>query len=402
MSDLICFSHLRWDFVWQRPQHVLSRMAKHYRILFVEEPITTSKESKPRLEILPAKGATNISVARLIFPVEQEHRIGHGDALTQETYSRLLNVYLKAQGFKDPLLWLYTPMASAFTETIPHRLLACDVMEQLSAVKDAPAQLVEKERRILRQADIVFTGGVSLYRSKLPFNANTYLFPSGVEIEHFAQATDSSAFPIPDDIANVPRPILGYYGVIDERMDLGLIAQLAQAHPEWSVVMLGPLAKISPEDLPQAPNIYYPGMKTYEQLPSYLAHFDVALVPFARNEATKYLSPTKTLEYMAAHKPIVSTPINDVVESFGEVVRIGDTSEEFIQHVEAALTDNPEARRVKEDQLLNLYTWDSLVQRMKRLIDRCYRIPTTKVADGKTAAASTTAATANTGAEASV
>jgi len=371
MGDLVCISHLRWDFVWQRPQHLLSRLAQQRRVLFVEEPISRTDITAPYLEIFPAKNANNVMVLRLIQPVEENRWIGHGDAQTQAVYSRLLKDYLRAEGYIDPVLWMYTPMGLEFVDTLDPALLIYDVMDQLAAFKGAPRQLLEREKELLGRADLVFTGGVSLYRDKLPFNENTHLFPSGVEIEHFAKAAQPDAFARPDDLAGLPQaqPLLGYYGVIDERMDLALLDYVAQARPNWQIVMLGPIAKIDQADLPQAANLHYPGMKSYEQLPAYLAHFDVALIPFAMNEATRYLSPTKTLEYMAAQKPVVSNPIPDVVELYGEVVRVAHTPAEFVAQIEAAIQENPQTNRAKVEELLARYTWDSIAAKMSELIE---------------------------------
>jgi UDP-galactopyranose mutase len=368
MTDLVCISHLRWDFVWQRPQHLLSRLAKHHRVLFVEEPMTTLDASEPFIEAREV--APNVTTIRMFQPADHHHWIGHGDPLTALTYTRLLNHYLAKHLFRKPMMWLYTPMGMEFADNIPHKLLIYDVMDELSSFRGASHLLRERETAILREANIVFTGGASLYEAKCLFNENTYLFPSGVEIEHFAQAANPEALPVPDDMAYIKPPILGYYGVIDERMDLELLRVLAAAHPEWQIVILGPIVKIDPADLPQAPNLHYPGMKSYAELPAYLARFDVALIPFAMNEATRYLSPTKTLEYMAAHKPIVSTPINDVVALYGAVVRVGHTPEEFVKQVEAALSDreiHPEARSI-EDSILAQHTWDSIADQMQQII----------------------------------
>jgi glycosyltransferase involved in cell wall biosynthesis len=358
------FSHLRWDFVWQRPQHLLSRLAKHYRVIFVEEPVSSTEEREPRLDV---HKSGRVTVIRLIYPVEKNHWIGHGDAVTQPVYEELLSVYFATEGITDPMMWLYTPMALSFAQKLGHSLLIYDVMDQLSAFKGAPVELKDRERALLPLADLVFTGGYSLYRDKSPFNPNTHLFPSGVDPDHFASSANRANYVIPAEIDRLNPPILGYFGVIDERMDLDLLDAVAAAHPEWTLLMLGPVVKIDPDDLPQRPNLHYPGMKQYAELPAYLAHFDVALVPFAINAATRYLSPTKTLEYMAAHKPIVSTPIHDVVELYGEVVRIGGSAAEFCAHIESALAETPSertARRRKEDTLLALHTWDGIATRM--------------------------------------
>ncbi|NJL96090.1 MAG: glycosyltransferase family 1 protein, partial [Anaerolineae bacterium] len=335
MTDLICISHLRWDFVWQRPQHLLSRLGQHYpyRIFFVEEPVASQQVSSPQLRVTHTED--KVSVVQLLQPTPQPTWIGHSDPLTALTYQKLLNDYLGEVGSQRRLIWLYTPMGWHFVESITHHMLVYDVMDELSAFKGAPPQLREWEARMLARANLVFTGGVSLYQSRASHNTSTHLFPSGVEIEHFARAANRYAFPRPADLPSGSGPVLGYYGVIDERMDLPLLALMAAARPDWQIVLIGPVAKIDPAELPQAPNLHYLGMKPYASLPAYLAHFDVALVPFAINAATRYLSPTKTLEYMAAHKPIVSTPIQDIEALYGEVVRIAVNAPDFVEQVEA-------------------------------------------------------------------
>lgn len=371
-QELVCISHLRWDFVWQRPQQLLSRLAQHYPVLFVEEPVTDTEIDEAYLETYPGRtpGGQSVTVARLHYPSQEHYWIGHADERTQETYEELLVDYLASKGIDQPLLWLYTPMAAPFVEVIDPRLLIYDVMDELSAFKGAPAELKEADRQLLREADLVFTGGLSVYQARQPHHQNIHLFPSGVEIAHFARAA-SEEFARPKDIAELPTPILGYFGVIDERMDLPLLASLANTHPEWSLVMVGPVIKIEPHELPQAPNLHYVGMKEYDELPAYLAHFDVALVPFAMNESTRYLSPTKTLEYLAAHKPVVSTPIHDIIELYGDYVYIGHTPAEFVEHVESALATaatEQAARRAQEKDLLAKHTWDNIAEQMRQLI----------------------------------
>lgn len=378
MQDLICISHLRWDFVWQRPQQLLSRLAQHYRVHFVEEPVTDTEIEHPYLETYPGRtpGAQPVTVVRLHYPSKEHYWIGHQDERTQQRYERLLLDYLEAEEILDPILWLYTPMAAPFVQVIEPQLLIYDVMDELSAFKGASAALQRADRDLLQRADLVFTGGVSLYRARQQQHDNIHLFPSGVDIDHFARA-DRDACERPADIADLSSPILGYFGVIDERMDRELLAQLAQTHPEWQILMVGPVIKIDPAELPQAPNLHYPGMKDYNELPVYLAHFDVALVPFAMNEATRHLSPTKTLEYLAAHKPVVSTPIPDIIELYGDYVRIGATPAAFTQQVEAALAASPaerQARRQREQALLDRYTWDSIAAQMGELIAHHYQL----------------------------
>lgn len=378
MQDLICISHLRWNFVWQRPQHLLSRLAQYYRVLFVEEPVTNTEIEQPQLDTFAGHGQHPITILRLFYPAQQHFWIGHNDPRTQQSYAMLLNNYLQQQGYQQPLLWLYTPMAASFIQTIRPQVVIYDVMDELATFKGAPVELKMQERMLLEEADVIFTGGVSLYRARQALAKNIHLFPSGVETSHFAQADSNRpharpTLSLPSELANLSGPILGYFGVIDERMDLNLLAGLAQRHPNWQIVLIGPVIKIEPETLPQAPNLHYLGMKSYQELPNYLARFDVALVPFLMNESTRFLSPTKTLEYLAAHKPVVATPIPDIVELYGDYVRIGATLAEFASQVEAALNESAEQRasqRERVDSLLASNSWDAITNRMHEILQK--------------------------------
>jgi UDP-galactopyranose mutase len=217
----------------------------------------------------------------------------------------------------------------------------------------------------------VFTGGASLHERKRHRHANVHLFPSSVDVAHFARAR--AAQPDPTDQAGLSHPRLGYVGVIDERMDLELLAAVADARPDWSLVMLGPVVKIDPGTLPQRPNIHYLGARPYDSLPSYLAGWDVALLPFALNDATRFISPTKTPEYLAAGKPVVSTPIRDVVIPYGQrrLVRIADSPGAFIAAAELALRDR--AAPPETDAFLAATSWDATWQGMRMLVDAVTR-----------------------------
>ncbi|NJR12806.1 glycosyltransferase family 1 protein [bacterium] len=308
MTNLVCISHLRWDFVWQRPQHLLTRFAQDYTVYFVEEPIATPETATAYLEVFTAQNAPQITIIRLRQLTAHAHWMGHGLPHVQPTYDVLLRAFFAEHNITSPILWLYTPMAAAFVEALPHSLLIFDAMDQLSAFLGAPPELIAQEQRLLPQADLVFTGGVSLYEAKKPLNPNTHCFPSGVDVAHYAQAETQTLFPRPAELDALNGPIMGFFGVIDERIDLALLEAIAQARPQWHIVMIGPVVKIDTANLPQQPNLHYLGGRDYKDLPRYLAYFDVALLPFAVNESTRYISPTKTLEYMAAHKAIVSTP----------------------------------------------------------------------------------------------
>jgi glycosyltransferase involved in cell wall biosynthesis len=362
-QTILVFSHLRWNFVYQRPQHLMSRMAGWARVLFVEEPVHTS-DATPSWKL--SRPAANLLVCQPQTPVAKAGF--HGDQ--QPALLPLLERLLQDEQATDVVAWLYTPMALPLVQALRPRLLVYDCMDELSAFLHAPRELLEQERALLEQADIVFTGGPSLYRAKRDRHPRVYCFPSSVDAAHFRQARDGLA-EAPEQ-AGLPHPRLGFYGVIDERLDLELVAALADAHPEWSLVLVGPVVKIDPATLPRRPNIHYLGQRRYEDLPLFLAGWDVCLLPFARNEATRFISPTKTLEYMAAERPIVSTPITDVAEPYGEIVYLGATPQEFIAACERALASDASERRERAGRMRAVLagtSWDQTAKTMRGLIE---------------------------------
>lgn len=360
--DLVVFSHLRWDFVYQRPQHLLSRLAVDRRVLFVEEPVCVEGVTPGWALSRPAPGVT---VCRLTTPCPAA---GFHDEHV-ETFRPLLRHLLRSEHVSDYALWFYTPMALPLAQRLSPRLTIYDCMDELSAFRGAPPELLSREESLLAQADLVFTGGRSLYRAKRNRHPDVHCFPSSVDAGHFRAALDPRIEA--DDLERLPRPRLGFYGVIDERMDLELLGALAEARPTWQIVLVGPVVKVDPETLPRAHNIHYLGQRSYAELPSYLAGWDVCLLPFALNESTRYISPTKTLEYMAAEKPIVSTPIADVVEPYGETVYIAGTLPAFVAACERALAA-PNAERVarveRMRRVLAETSWDTTTAQMDALI----------------------------------
>jgi UDP-galactopyranose mutase len=362
--DLICLSHLRWDFVHQRPQHLLSRCARSRRVFFVEEPIMG--DGPARLDVTPRTDGLQVVVPHL--------PAGLDDAAVADEQRRLLDGLLSAHQVRQYALWYYTPMALAFSRHLDPAVTIYDCMDELSAFAFAPPALREHEAELIERADLVFTGGHSLYEAKRHQHPRVYPFPSSVDVAHFGQARQGP--PDPPDQRGIPRPRLGFFGVVDERMDLDLISGLAARRPDWHLVILGPVAKIEEASLPTAPNIHYLGPKRYGELPVYVAHWDVALLPFAINEATRYISPTKTPEYLAAGRPSVSTPIRDVVRPYGEpgLVRIASGVDELVGAVEAALAEHGSdgaARRAwlsAVDRMLAQTSWDRTWGDMETLI----------------------------------
>jgi UDP-galactopyranose mutase len=359
---LLCLSHLRWDFVWQRPQQVMSRLAQDRQLFFVEEPLLRPEAPPAAEATLEVRQDGKVTVAR---PVCRDPGPGGGPVL-DAMFARLVADLVRTRRLREVTAWVYTPMLLPALSGISPGLVVYDAMDELSLFRGAPAELLPRERQLLEQADLVFTGGISLGRAKARLHDHVYAFPSGVEVEHYQRAL-SPRTRVPRDLATIRGPRAGFFGVIDERLDLDLLDGLAAARPEVQLVLLGPVKKIDDADLPRRPNLHYLGQKQYRDLPAYVKGFDVCLMPFALNEATRYISPTKTLEYMAAHKPIVSTPVADVVGQYGSAVQIAGDVNAFSTAIDTALRETPaerEARVARERRLLARSTWESIVARM--------------------------------------
>jgi glycosyltransferase involved in cell wall biosynthesis len=357
-DELVVLSHLPWDFVWQRPQHLISRMSRSRRVWFIEEPRVAAVHT-PRLCVESRDG-----LRRVWLEVPGPERLAGFDDPVAVDYPDMIAELLGPR--PDRTVWIYTPLALPIAAKLDRRMMVYDVMDDLAAFAQASPELRSAQQEALETADLVFTGGRSIdagVRGRC--DAPVHLFPSGVEPEHFEAARSRRG--------SRPRPVAGYVGVIDERLDLALVGELARALPDWDIEMVGPVFKVDPADLPQAPNLRYPGMQPYERLPAVLGGFDVALMPFALNEATRSISPTKTLEYLAAGLPVVSTRVPDVVFSFSEVVDLRDDADGFAGACRTVLGHSLDERDRQLAPLLHERRWDTIAARMARLMDRVAR-----------------------------
>jgi len=358
--DLICFSHLRWGFVFQRPNHLLSRFSKHQRVFFIEEPVFHDGEDKLHIE--------NFNENLYVVTPHIKHGLSENDVHARQR--KFINSLFSNMQVNRYLSWYYTPMALPFTEHLTPELVVYDCMDELSAFKFAPPELTIKEKELFKKADIVFTGGHSIYESKKNAHHNIYPFPSSIDKHHFGIARNTKNDPA--DQAHIPHPRFGFFGVVDERFDIELLDGVAKARPDWHFVILGPVVKIDPATLPKYDNVHYLGGKKYEELPSYIAGWDIATIPFAMNESTKFISPTKTPEYLAAGKPVISTPIKDVVSPYGDnkLVHIVNNAEEFIKAAELELKKKRKAQWLKKvDEFLAFNSWDRTWSQMVRNIE---------------------------------
>jgi glycosyltransferase involved in cell wall biosynthesis len=365
--DLVVASHLRWNFVWQRPQQLLSRLAKSRKILFIEEPIIVEPDDNelgPSLELV----SPNITVlAPRISSSSPDAAYLWAD---RAAIGRQVRYAMKMLDFDRTALWFYTPMPEFLLQVVEPDLVVYDVMDELANFKFAPAGLREQETRLLTRADVVFTGGASLYEAKVRFNPKTHLFPSGVDTKHYSKACLNET-EVPESISKLTGPVATYIGVIDERLDYDILRALSEARPDVQFVMAGPIVKVDPAELPKADNIHYLGQQPYDALPCILKGTDVCLMPFARNEATKFISPTKTLEYMATHRPIVSTPIRDVERFYSDIVYLAGDPESYVHQLEVALAEPAEDRAIRrelEEKVLAEQAWDKIAYKMDQLM----------------------------------
>ncbi|WP_343628260.1 glycosyltransferase [Roseateles sp.] len=369
MPHLIVFSHLRWDFVFQRPQQLMSRLASDYDVIFIEEPVHDPAGS-PRVEarrVVPPDGP-HVEVLVPFTPIPAP---GFDDAQLPLLIP-LIERELGARGVRDYLVWLYTPMALPLIAGMQPRAIVYDCMDELSAFKNAPAQLRQRENALMAAADLVLCGGPALYEARRGQHPHLHCLPSAVDAAHFAPPRPGAAPALETRAAelqgHIPHPRLGFFGVIDERMDLALVTEIADQRSDWQLIMVGPVVKIGEAALPRRPNLHWLGMQRYELLPHLLAGWDVALMPFALNASTRFISPTKTLEYLAGARPVVSTPIRDVVGLYGDVVGIGHDAASFIARCEEALSEDAASREYwhgAASAVVAASSWDAGARRVR-------------------------------------
>lgn len=363
---IIALCHLGWDWVWQRPQQFLSRLARRHPVLFVETYCSDTRSTY--IELKTPENCPTVTVLQMHLPASRWSDARFIDAERRRTLQAALTEELAGR-FEHPLLWFYDPMAvMPFAGQLGERAIVYDCMDELSQFKGAPPELIARERILLKKADVVFCGGQKMRQKRLPLNPNTHFFGTGVDIAHFGQAL-SAELPVAPEIAKLgDGPVLGYFGVIDERIDYPLLAKLADARADWNIVMVGPTAKVDPADFPRRPNLHFIGGRPYAALPTLTKGFSVAMMPFALNAATEYINPTKALEYMAAGRPVVSTALDEVRLNFGEVARIATSHDEFIALCEREAAKPSRTRIARGLKLASKNTWEAITAQMEQHI----------------------------------
>ena len=367
---IVVHSHLHWDWVWQRPQQFLTRLSARHPVLFIEEPWWDKGDIEPYCFQYEAPSFPNVQVVQFHLPeVWRDDTSEAGRARIDCTQRELLSRHWEngaGKYYQHAVQWFYDPMAfGIFDDLLEPSAVVYDCMDELAQFKAPPPQLIERERALLKRANLVFAGGRKMWESKSRFNSNCHFYGCGVDVEHFAQARDSQTV-VPDDLDQSRQHILGYFGVVDERMDYELVAALADADPNWTVAIIGPDCKVDPATFPQRPNLQWLGGRNYQDLPAYAKGFDICLMPFAINEATEYINPTKTLEYMATGTPIVSTALPDVQSNFADVVKIAHSHQEFIELCRQMVQQTNEAAVQRGLKMAGENTWDAIVSQLEQ------------------------------------
>lgn len=361
---IIVHCHLRWEGVWQRPQQFLSRISRNHNVLFVEGPNVHHNDAEPTYEIIPVKDYPNVTVMRTHFPASRFQDGAWVDAQRLNLLRQALAGPLYGK-FDRPVQWFYDPMAApCFIGKLNERAVVYDCMDELSQFRFAPPEIIARERTLLSAADVVFAGGRKLWLSKSKQNDNAHFYGCGVDVAHFSKARLPET-EVPADVAQLKKPILGYFGVVDERLDYELIGKLADANADWNVVIIGPAVKVDPAQFPKRPNLHWLGRREYAQLPNYTKAFDICLMPFALNEATEFINPTKALEYMATGRPIVSTAVPDVVSNFSEAVNIAISQDCFIELCHRALASPDEDAIQRGLKMASSNQWEVIVSKLE-------------------------------------
>ena len=363
---LLLYSQVAWHGVWQRPQEMALGLARRRRVLFVSpiqvhERLGRYARARTLERIDGGKGVTVFSPTIFSGEYRRAWVCRLNSILVDAELRRLL------RGERHVTFLTNTPLAAPLLDRFPFRKVIYDVMDDFAAFDWAPATARESHERLLREADAVLTGTYTLLEDARAQGREATYAPCGVDYEAFAGGEATADFAEPAELRGLPRPILGYVGTLSERIDTRILSALAERFPQASLVLIGPVYRNLGEP-PRAPNIRYLGLKPHSELPAYLHHFDVALMPFRLSDAARAINPVKALEYLAAGCVVVSTPIPDVVRFYSGVMLVAPSPEDFADKVEEALQGNHSDRIAKGRELARGATWDAMVEAVEAKI----------------------------------
>lgn len=357
--------------------HVARWLAGRYRVIYVEcpglrAPKRTGRDlrklaSKLRLALAgPRLQPEGLSVQTLLqIPL---HRFALVRRANRELVRLSLKLLLARLGVRRPVSWFVVPHLSSVVGRLDERLSVYYCIDDYASLPDVDAAAVHAmDEELTRGADLVFVASETLLAGKSRLNPETYVAPHGVDFAHFARAQDPS-LPVPDDVAALPRPIVGFFGLIERWIDLGLVAHLAAQRPSWTFLMIGRLA-VPEADVPRLPNLVYLGRRPYETLPAYGKAFSAAIIPYHLTPQVLHANPIKLREYLAMGKPIVSVSTPEI-DKFAAHVRIGRSREEFLAQLDAAVSAGlTDAERAAQTALASTMTWDANLRRVLERVE---------------------------------
>ncbi|MEW6448454.1 MAG: glycosyltransferase [Bacillota bacterium] len=376
-KDIICLSSVNWDPIWTRKQQVLSRLHPSNRILYVEPPgtlISPFKDPSYWGKWRPwgrwvSRPRPNIYVFQPPFVLPFGNMYHWVGKLNQYWLAAWVNLAIHRLKIKHPILWTYLPGTAAVARLIKHAVLIYDCVDEHGAYKGLVSErtIWKLETELLRTADITFVTAPGLYQRRKDHARRIYYVPNAADVAHFNKACDPET-PIPEEIRRLPSPRLCFVGVVQEWVDTELLARVARERPEWSIVLIGPVAPgISLHGLDKMPNVFFLGRKPKEVLPNYLKGCEVCLNLFRKSTLTANVSPLKFYEYLASGRPVVSTEM-PAVEEFADLIEIAADAPGFITAVEKALAEENAGRREKRLARAREHSWEARVALMEEKI----------------------------------
>lgn len=379
-AHIVHFAHGRWNDIWRTRQHIFSRLALKNTVLYVEPKIYALSDVRlgevsreewrvPRLQ----HEADGLWVYR--HPVWAPHTLRPGLAtLTRQLRRLALRRAMARLGMRQPITWVFQPKDAELVGALGERLTVCHVNDEYSAYRyhspEKRRHIQEQERQLLSRADLVIVTSQALLEAKAYLNPHIALVPNGVDLAAFERVRQAN-MPPPEDIAQLPRPLVGYSGHISVRLDLPLLAEIARQHPEWSLPLVGSVYEKGCEeelkDLRALPNVHFLGEKAPQQVPQYIFAFDACLIPYQQGEETRNINSIKLYEYLAAGKPVVTIDMPSL-NGFRHVIRVADSAETFITELEAALQEADPALLEERRRLAAENTWEQRVEQISTIV----------------------------------
>lgn len=368
--EFVVISQVPWDYLWQRNHHTMARISRRARVLYATPipTITAAKEGKDACLLEGGMHGENLMHYRPVV-LWGESKLDSVRKLNRLFLKNSLIWHAGRNGMGGcrRVLWFYFPTYESLVGRLEEDLVVYDIQDEYSAFSWYPRDTARRERDLLSKCDLVFTGTLQLRKRKEEYNRRIHFVQCGVESEHFSSAREVETA-LPQDVAALPRPVLGYFGLVDTRIDIAMLEEVASKRPGWTILLIGP-AHIETSK----PNIRMIGTRDYKELPRYLRGFDICLIPFVLNENTRNLNPTKLLEYFAAGKPVITAPIPDVVELYPDLVEFASTAEEFIGAAERLLSGEGEEKRNRRIKEATENSWDAMVERMLSHIENTFK-----------------------------